>query len=294
MWCRWTARCFSVGIGLAILAATHEPACATELVFEPNLDFVQAAVRDIITKTEQRPEFKGASPLEQIEFLAVQQDRRLIPPPKSTGPRPPVYLVHAVAQRAWWKESRHYLIVFLPTAQGLKPLLIYRTESLEFRIVDLHDLKIFRHIPNVEAASVATLMIEGQSSHQYSEKRVSLWRYAPETGRFHAILGLVTEFTGSFCGPYEAFTSTVTFQRPPKGALPTQMDDVILTTDWYVNGFHDAKGNPVWTRNPRLDRRQSIFHWNGTKYAGKLDLPEQGKKTWATHQATFHPLNIAP
>lgn len=280
-------------MGVASSAAYLDKANAAELIFEPNLTAVQQKVRDIIAKTEERPEFKATTPLERIEFLVVQQERNLVPAPEITGPGTPCYLAHAIAHRNWWKDSRDYLIVLLAEAQDWTPILIFRSEHLEFNLVDLRDWMKYGEDPHAEYRGVRTLKIEEGSYHMSTEKRLSLWRYDPGKRTLYSILSLVTEFTVGRCTPYEEFKSTASFQKNNTKSLPW-LDDVILTTDWYADGFCDANGNPLAPEKSRVDQRKSIFHWNGTKYEGEIDLPEQGKKCWASHQNAWLPGKVDP
>jgi hypothetical protein len=248
------------------------------LPVEPDLPKLQDAVRALVIQTrEQSYCTPPDGSFERIEFLTIQREQRLVPPDKFEDRRT-VYVVHAIAHAGWWKESLHYLMVLLPEEDGFKPLLVYSGGSsgcgIRYELVDLDDGKRF---PAGTIIGLRTILVEDLTSgNQSSQRRLLLYRYDSARGLFYNILDEIIEFTGSFCGPYEAFESTYEFRRPDAVPSHPWLKDIVVTTGWYVKALRDTDRR----KKPDLDQRVSVFTWNGKRYEGRLDVPEQSEVFW--------------
>ncbi len=203
-------------------------------------DAIDAARTAIEQAWEKEVQPRTESALVKVEVHAVQRRDRLAPGRE-------IHLARALAQASWWQDSRHYLLLLGPAANGFDVLYRYdggtRGKGVDVRLVDLGSgnrrfaLEITDHDVGDDAGGAWTILVMHEpESAQFAEVFRELTSYRPASG--HGYAGALA-------------------YRQAEGP----MREIVVRVELIEEGRV-------------ADRAESIFAWREAAYQGALPLPE--------------------
>ncbi|MCP4639517.1 MAG: hypothetical protein GY851_03750 [bacterium] len=169
----------------------------------------------------------GVGGVERVEFVTIQREEYLLPGKELLWERP-TYVVNVHERANWYKASAQHILVLEPDETGFKPAFQYiggRCES-GLGFTTRHFGTTYRFEGNAASSGyLKDLVVEDYSSGTgYSQKRLLIFHFDPDAGRFMNVFDELIALTGRDPDSLQ-YESDVEFRRT------RHRHEIVITTN---------------------------------------------------------------
>ncbi|MBN1359500.1 MAG: hypothetical protein JW993_02860 [Sedimentisphaerales bacterium] len=162
----------------------------------------------------------------------------------------PVYLVHAIARSGWWKTETEHVLLLQRQQSGWRSLFHYDGgwygKGIDFDIIDL----------GTSSHQFALMIQDYACGNTMSQTLTYIYRYDRAAGQFVEVYDELTRWLPS--ATPMVYRSTLGFE-----GSDAALKDIVVCTQ-LIDQWNNYAETPCEAR----------FSWDGTKYQGKMNLPE--------------------